>query len=396
MVTCQLFQQQPQNLPGVFKTLNGEVAADLRQAAVQMTSQFLELMLDPAVTGRSGGLGGTPVAFADEDRSQPAAADHQQPADGRQSPDSQQMANARLAYASAMKEQKPATFDQRWTAWGSAFGGAVNANGDPLAGSTNVALRTYGIGGGMDYHFGDSVAGFAVAGGNTGWGLSQSLGTGRSDVFLAGVYSATHFGPAYLASALSFANHWASTDRLALGSDHLKSSFDAQSYGARVEAGYRIDNAIVAVTPYIAGEYQRFDTPNFSETDVSGGGFALAFKSATVTEIRGELGARFDKALIVGDGMSLTLRGRAAYAYDIITDPGLLATYEAALAPGALSGANVGFGVIGAPLPKGAMIGSAGTELRLGNNWAVISKFDGQFASRAQVYSGTGTVRYSW
>jgi outer membrane autotransporter protein len=248
----------------------------------------------------------------------------------------------------------------------------------------------------MDYHFSVSVIGFAIAGGNTNWSLSQSLGTGRSDAFLAGVYGATHFGPAYLASALSFANHWATTDRFALGSDHLQSSFNAQSYGVRVEAGYRFDNPFVAVTPYVAGEYQRFDTPNFSETDVSGGGFALAFQNATVSEFRGEIGARFDKALIVGDGMSLTLRGRAAYAYDSVTDPGLLAAYEAASAPGALSGANVGFGVTGAPLPKSVFIGSAGTELKLGNNWTVISKFDGQFASGSQVYSGTGTLRYSW
>ena len=248
----------------------------------------------------------------------------------------------------------------------------------------------------MDYHFGDSVAGFAVAGGNTSWGLSQSLGTGRSDVFLAGVYGATHFGSAYLASAVSFANHWANTDRMAFGSDHLTSKFNAQSLGVRAEAGNRFDNEIVAVTPYIAGEYQRFYTPNFSETAVAGGGFALTFKSGTVTEVRGEVGARFDKALIVGDGMSLTLRGRAAYAYDFISDPGLLAIYQAALAPGALAGANVGFGVTGAPLPKSVFIGSAGAELQLGNNWALISKFDSQFASHAQVYSGTGTVRYSW
>ncbi|MDR3468293.1 MAG: autotransporter domain-containing protein [Xanthobacteraceae bacterium] len=392
----QLFQQQPQNLPGVFKTLNGEVATDLRQAAVQMTSEFLELMLDPAVTDRSGGLGGTPVAFTDEELSQPTAAGQPQSADGQPSPDSQQLANAKLAYASAMREQKAATFDQRWTAWASAFGGAGNVSGDAIAGSTDVKLTTHGLGGGMDYHFGDSVVGFALGGGSSGWNLSQSLGSGRSDVFLAGVYGATRFGPAYLAGALSFANHWASTDRFALGGDHLTSSFNAQSYGARVEAGYRIDNSIVAVTPYVAGEFQRFDTPNFSETDVSGGGFALAFASATATEIRGELGARFDKTVSIGEGMSLTLRGRAAYAYDVISDPGLLATYEAALAPGALSGANVGFGVSGAPLPKGVVIGAAGTELRIGNNWALISRFNGQFASGAQIYSGSGTLRYSW
>jgi outer membrane autotransporter protein len=342
-------------------------------------------------------LSGGAIGFANEDPKQPAVAADPEAIDGADSSErQQQLADARLAYAQAVRQQRADTFQERWTSWASAFGGAVSANGNAAAGSTDVTLHTYGFGGGADYHFGDSVIGFALGGGNTSWGLSQSLGTGRSDVFLAGAYGATHFGPAYLAAAASFANYWATTSRVALGSDQLASSFDAQSYGLRGEAGYRVDNSIVAVTPYVAAEYQRFATPNFSETDLSGGGFALTFKSGTVTEVRGEVGARFDKSLEVGDGMLLTLRGRAAYAYDAVSDPGLVAAFQAAGAPGALAGANVGFGVSGAPLPKSVFLGSAGAELKLGNNWALISKFDGQFASGAQLYSGTGTLRYSW
>jgi len=102
-------------------------------------------------------------------------------------------------YASAMKAQRPASFDQRWTAWGTAIGGGGNAKGDPVAGSTDVALRTHGFGGGVDYHFGESVVGFAAAGGGTTWSLSQSLGTGRSDVFLAGAYGRTLVRPTWRA-----------------------------------------------------------------------------------------------------------------------------------------------------------------------------------------------------
>ena len=51
----------------------------------------------------------------------------------------------------------------------------------------------------MDRHFSpDLVAGFALAGGGTHWGLAQGLGTGRSDAFQAGVYATKYFGPAYL------------------------------------------------------------------------------------------------------------------------------------------------------------------------------------------------------
>ena len=60
--------------------------------------------------------------------------------------------------------------------------------------------------------------------------LSQGLGGGKSDAFQAGIYGATKSGPAYLAAAFAFTNHWMSTDRIAFASDHLTADFNAQSY----------------------------------------------------------------------------------------------------------------------------------------------------------------------
>jgi hypothetical protein len=37
-----------------------------------------------------------------------------------------------------------------------------------------------------------------------------------------------------------------------------------------------------------------------------------------------------------------------------------------------------------------------GYELKLANGVALIGKFDGEFASHAQTYAGTGTLRVSW
>src|SRR6202011_1450152 len=96
------------------------------------------------------------------------------------------------------------------------------------------------------------MLGFALAGGGTDWTLAQGLGGGRSDAFQADVYGATRSGPAYLAGALAFANHWMSTDRFAAFGDHLAARFDAQSVGARLEGGYRLATAAGGVTPYAA------------------------------------------------------------------------------------------------------------------------------------------------
>src|SRR5204862_8132063 len=108
-----------------------------------------------------------------------------------------------------------------------------------VIGSHDLSANTAGFAGGLDYRLTpDSVVGLALAGGGTKWSLSQGLGGGRSDAFQAGVYGATRSGPAYLAAAFAFTNHWMSTDRLAVN-DRLTADFNAQSYGGRLEGGYR-------------------------------------------------------------------------------------------------------------------------------------------------------------
>jgi len=54
------------------------------------------------------------------------------------------------------------------------------------------------------------------------------------------------------------------------------------------------------------------------------------------------------------------------------------------------------FLVNGATPPTDLALVSAGGELRFANRWALIAKFDGEFADRAHTYGGTGTVRYTW
>ena len=72
------------------------------------------------------------------------------------------------------------SFDQRWTAWGAAYGGGNFANGDVAIGSNNVTAQTFGFAAGMDYHVSAyTVFGFALAGGGTNWGLANALGNGR-------------------------------------------------------------------------------------------------------------------------------------------------------------------------------------------------------------------------
>jgi uncharacterized protein with beta-barrel porin domain len=357
--------------------VNGEAATDAGKGADQLMNDFLNLMLDPTAGGGSAASGGGAAGFAPEQNTS--------------LPD-----DVALAYAKALRQkpqsQQPQSFDQRWTAWGSAFGGTSFTNGNAATGSNYVTASDYGFAAGMDYHATpDFTYGFALAGGGTNWNLAQGLGSGRSDSFQAGLYAKTHAGPAYVSAALAFANNWFTTDRIAL-SDQLKASFTGQSYAARLEGGYRyavpITGAIVGVTPYAALQAQDFHTPSYSETDVTGGGFGLSYASMNATDTRSELGARFDNLQVVS-GMPLILRGRLAWAHDWYTNASALnAAFET------LPGSN--FTVNGAAPPKNSALTTAAAELHITSNWTAIAKFDGDFGSGSQTYGGTGTLKYSW
>jgi uncharacterized protein with beta-barrel porin domain len=358
----------------ILTELSGESNTGAERAAFQLTNEFLTLMLDPFVNGRGYGPGGggPALGFApDQQTSLP--------------PD------VALAYASIFNKAPPKpTFDQRWTAWGSAYGGSNSANGDATVGSNNVTANAFGFAGGMDYHLSPTTTvGFALAGAGTNWGLANALGSGRSDAFQAGVYGISWFGPAYLAGALAFSNHWFTTARSVL-SDQLTANFDGQSYGARIEGGYRYA-ALPAfgVTPYGAVHFQDFHTPAYSESqsDLTSGGFGLSFNAMNATDVRTELGSRFDAPTLVY-GKPLVFYGRVAWAHDFVDNPALSAGFQT------LPGTN--FTVFGAPIPRDSALTTAGAQLFLTPNCSLIAKFDGEFASGSQTYAGSGTLRYTW
>jgi hypothetical protein len=356
--------------PGGLTQIDGEAATGAEGAAFRLTTQFLNLMLDPFVDGRSEPFGSGPQGLGFAPDAQAALP-----------PD------VALAYAGVLKAP-PLRFAPHWSAWGGAYGGDSSVSGDPVAGSSNLSAQTLGMAGGMDYHASpDTTLGFALAGGGTNWGLSGGLGGGRSDALQAGGYGITHAGEAYLAGAASFTNHWFATNRTALG-DQLTGRFQGQSYGARLESGYRF--ALLpwlGVTPYAAVQGQEFVTAAFGETDVTGGGFGLDYASMHAIDVRGELGLRLDDPTLFA-GMPLILRSRVAIAHDTVGNPALGAVFEA------LPGAS--FIVEGAAIPKNSALASAGAQLFITPQFSVLAKFDGEFARGAQSYAGSGTLRYAW
>jgi outer membrane autotransporter protein len=363
----------PSQLAEAFAQLQGEAGTGAAQAGTQAMNSFLSLVTGP-FTGNRG--------FAPESQLPPSSP------------------SPSLIYKAPAYKALAAPDPRRWGIWAAGYGGQTNAAGDPLGvGSHDRSASTFGYATGLDYLVTpDTVAGFALAGGGTRFGLSDGFGGGHSDMFQAAVYSMTRAGAAYVSAALAYGWHHVSTDRVltVAGTDQLTADFFANDIGGRIEGGYRF--AIPGMshwpgrygfTPYAAGQAQAFRTPSYSESAVSGSSaFALAYDARTTDTDRTELGAWFDWSNLLDYGTTLSLRARAAWAHDYWSAPNVTAMFVA------LPGSS--FTVTGAAPASDSLLASAGAEIGLWNGFSLAGWFDGEFADQSRKYAGTGRLRYTW
>lgn len=349
----------------------GENATQAQQGAFQLGNSYLSLLTDPFSTNRVGSTG--PIGYAAEKKLPPAVA----------------AANAMVTKA------PPIVYSPRWDVWGAAFGGSNSTRGDGVAGTSDSTTRVGGIAAGADYRYApDSLIGFSLAGGHINWQLANAgLGGGASDAFMAGIYGRHTFGPAYVSGAVTYTNHWMRTDRLAAPGlvDQLHADFNAESWGGRLEGGYRVPGNFMAIqwTPYAAIQGQSFHTPNYGEVAVAGANnFAVNVAGRTATAFRGEVGLRTDKVIAIDRGSQMNLFGKIAYAHDEISDPSVAINFIALGGPA--------FTVFGAQPSRDLALLTGGAEWRLANGISLLAKFDGEFGERSQTYSGTGRIRYTW
>ena len=251
---------------------------------------------------------------------------------------------------------------------------------------------------GADYRLDvNTAAGFALAGGGGQWNVAKGLGGGHNDTFAAGAYGISYFSALYVAGSASASNAWESTKRSTLGGEALEGRFDAQSFGGRLETGYRFAVAAqTGVTPYVSLELQNFSTPAFAEKDTTGN-FALAYRSSSVNDARTQLGARLDTQVGLGT-LPVSLNLRAAWLHDAVGKQAMTASFVAAQQAGAMPGAATGFAVNGAPMLRDSVLGVAAAEVHLASNivFDLRADYAGALQRSSQSYGGAGTLRVTW
>lgn len=368
--------------PAGLSTASGELGTGIIQSAINADGQFLNLMLDPTVVGRSSGFtkAGSVAQFADSDDAAAYA--------------SMRPATAREREAFAMATKAPLLSPQpinRWSTWAAGYGGSAQVGGNAAIGSQDLTARVWGGAAGADYRISlDTLVGFSLGGGGLNYSLANAMGAGSADLFQAGVYGRHNFGPAYIAAALAYGWHDVTTNRtVALaGTDQLQGRFKADTFSARFEGGYRFTTPLIGITPYAAAQVTNFNLPNYSEVSLNGGGlFALNYASQSVTDTRSELGLRTDKSYAMQNGV-LTLRGRAAWAHDYNPSRAVTALFQT------LPGTS--FVVNGARVDADSALVSASAEMKWLSGFSIAGTFDGEFSGNVTSYSGKGVFKFSW
>ncbi len=368
----------PAELAAALSQLAGEAGTGTAEAGIQAMDSLLNLVGDAAFSSRRGRR---PVRSPDAGEAGPPETVRVlgYMSDGKRSADD--------AFAvfndrpDAARGIAPAV----WHIWAAGFGGYRLADGDASVGSHDITSRDFGAATGFDYLVTpDTELGFAIAGGGTRFSVADGFGSGKTEMLQLAVYGRTDLDRVYLAAALAYAMHDASTDRDAIG-EHLSADFIAQNFAGQVEAGYSFG----WFTPYAALRGQAFYTPAYSESsNLDMSILALHYDAQTTTQLRSELGARIYWDFAIGDGAVFGVSGRAAWAHGFQSDRTTNAVFQV------LPGAE--FTVNGAELAENSLLVSAGADMWFGSGFGLAATFESELSNVSETYGGNARISYRW
>jgi outer membrane autotransporter protein len=332
-----------------FDALSGEIHASAKSALID-DSRFVRDAINDRIRSAFDGVGAAPVPVL---------------AYGETGTDS----GATAAIGHALAPADTASL----AAWGSAFGSWGSIDGDG-----NAAGLDRSVGGfltGIDGLVTDNVRlGIMTGYSHDSFDVDGRGSSGQSDNYHLGIYGGTQMGNLGLRAGAAYTWHNVSTARsVAIPgfADSLTADYNAGTFQAFGEAGYRIDTAAASFEPFANLAYVSLHTDGFTE---KGGAAALHADGQTTDTTFTTLGVRASTAFDL-DGMKATARGMIGWRH-AFGDTTPLATL-------AFAGSNI-FTIAGVPIAKDSAVLEAGLDLNLSPRATLGLSYTGQFASGAQ------------
>jgi outer membrane autotransporter protein len=279
----------------------------------------------------------------------------------------------------------PAT-TENFAMWTTGFGswGELDGNGN----AASLSSSTGGFLIGADATISASWR-VGVTGGYsyTDFDVDDRASSGDSENWHIGVYGGNQWGPLGLRTGIAYSFHDVETSR-AVGftgySDYLTGSYDAGTFQAFGELGYRMDTAFaVAFEPFANLAYVSLHTDGFGET---GGAAALASDSSTTDTSFTTLGLRASTQMLLGSAAT-TLRGALGWRHafgDVVP-----------VATQSFLGSD-SFTVSGTPIAEDAALIEAGLDVAIGASVTLGAAYTGQFGDGVTQNGFNATLKVSF
>lgn len=277
-----------------------------------------------------------------------------------------------LSYAGGAPELTSSAGDGL-AVWGRAFGawGAFDSDGN----AARLDRSTGGFIAGGDVALGEIARVGLLAGySHTSLHVDDRASSGSADNYHLGAYAGAQHGPLGLRTGLAYTWHDLEIDRsVALPgfSDSLNSTYDAGTFQAFGELGYRLDTPAVSFEPFANLAYVNVRTDGFSE---SGGAAALSGSGGTSQTTFTTLGVRASTDLPIASAQ-MKVRGMFGWRHAFgETMP--VSTHR-------FNGSGA-FEIAGVPIATNAAIIEAGVDLAVTQAATLSLSYEGQFGGDAR------------
>jgi outer membrane autotransporter protein len=267
---------------------------------------------------------------------------------------------------------------ERFAVWGSGFG--TRGSSDGLDGASGTDSTTGGLLIGADGMVTETwrVGLFA---GYSGSSFDTDNSSGNSDNYHLGAYAGTEIGRLAIRSGLSYT--WSDVDTtrsVSVLGQTLDGRYDAASFNAFGEVGYRIDLSDTALEPFAGLAYTHLKSDAFTET---GGTAALSVDGSTMDTAYTTLGLRAAHSLQIG-GMATVARGTLGWMHAFgDVDPTTTARFVSGDA----------FTVSSTPIDSDVALIEAGFDLQLDHNATLGFGYTGQFGKSAHANGFNAKLR---
>jgi len=223
------------------------------------------------------------------------------------------------------------------------------------------------------------IAGYS----RTRFDADERSSSGTSDNYHLGAYAGAQHGRLGVRTGAAYTWHNVETSRSISApgiADSASADYDAGTFQAFGEIGYRIDTPAAAVEPFVNLAYVNVKTDAFRE---QGGAAALDSARDKSDTVFSTLGVRASSEFSIGAAQATaraTLGWRHAYGDVVPTNTHSFAGGD-------------GFTVTGVPIARNSAVLEAGVDMQVGDAATLGVGYQGQVAKGAQQHGVTATLR---